>query len=344
MSAPDSICLVRLSALGDVVLALPLVETLRRAFPNASLTWVISPESHALLEGFPGVEFLVVPKPRGVVDYAKFWRRVRGRRFDVVLAAQASYRANILQALIPAQRRIGFDDERARDFHGWFVRERIRPRREHLLEGFLAFAEAMGVPPAQHVVEWPLPLQEIVPPPLPAEPFVVIHPMASKPERTWRTERYAALAREIVRERRLAVVLTGGPAAAERALAATVMEQAGVSIHDLVGRTTPKQLALVLRQARAVVTPDTAAVHIGRAVGTPVVGLYAVARPEMTGPYRQLEYCVDAFPRAVRTILHKDPETCAWNTRVPFPAAMDLIAVAEVSEKLTQALAAPRAA
>ncbi len=343
MNGPASICLVRLSALGDVVLALPLVETLRRAFPTASLTWVISPESHALLEGLPGVEFLVVPKPRGLGDYARFWRRMRGRRFDVVLAAQASYRANFLQALIPARRRIGFDAERARDFHGWFVRERIRPRREHLLEGFLAFAEALGVharAPRDRVAV-AVARERAAACCRRSRSWSFIPPRAN-PSGPGGAERYAALAREIVRERGLAVVLTGGPAEAERAMAVAVAEQAGVAIHDLVGRTTPKQLALVIQQARAVVSPDTAAVHLGRAVGTPVVGLYAVARPEMTGPYRQLEYCVNAFPRAVRTILGKDPETCAWNTRVPFPAAMDLIAVEEVWEKLTQALAAAR--
>ncbi|MGI8437440.1 MAG: glycosyltransferase family 9 protein [Chthoniobacterales bacterium] len=343
MKTPSSICLVRLSALGDVVLALPLVQTLRRAFPAAQITWVTSPESAALLRGLAGVNFLVVPKPRGLRDYARFRRRVAGEKFDVVLAAQASHRANVLQALIPARRRIGFDQERARDFHDWFVREHVRPRKEHLLEGFLAFAEALGIPPEQHVIEWPLVLDE-APPELPVKPFVAIHLAASKPERNWRLERHAAVSRQIVNELGLGVVLTGSPSETEREMANEVTKQAGVSITNLVGRTTPKQLALVLRNARAVISPDTAAVHLARAVGTPIVGLYAVARPEMTGPYRALDFCVNAFPTAVRKILGKDPETCAWNTRVPFLEAMDLIGVDEVIDQLHRALAAHRTA
>ena len=66
---PSSICLVRLSALGDVVLATALVATLRKNFPSARLTWVTSPASHELLRGLDSVEFISLPKPRGLGDY-----------------------------------------------------------------------------------------------------------------------------------------------------------------------------------------------------------------------------------------------------------------------------------
>jgi heptosyltransferase I len=243
---------------------------------------------------------------------------------------------------MPSRRRVGFDRVRARDFHHLFVPEHIRPRNEHLLEGFLGFAEALGIPKEAHVIEWPIPISEAVIEKVASmvslDSFVVIHAVASKAERNWLPERYAAVARYLVEKRGLGVVFTGGGGDRERKFVASVGMAAGVPVTNLAGKTTPKEFAALLGRARCVISPDTAAVHIATAMKTPVVGLYAVARPEMTGPYGQLDLCVNAFPETVRDILHKDPVTCAWNTRVPFPEAMAMISVENVIAKIILAL------
>ena len=110
---------------------------------------------------------------------------------------------------------------------------------------------------------------------------------------------------------------------------------------NLCGKTTPKQLAALLSLVDVLIAPDTGAVHIARSMNTPVIGLYAVASPKLSGPYQQLDYCVDAYPQAVQKFLGKSFAQLAWNTRVHETKAMDLIEVAEVIEKLNAVLKLP---
>jgi heptosyltransferase I len=108
---------------------------------------------------------------------------------------------------------------------------------------------------------------------------------------------------------------------------------------NLCGKTTPKQLAALLSHLEVLIAPDTGAVHIARAMDTPVIGLYAVASPKLTGPYQRMEYCVDRYPQAVRKFLDKDPDPIPWNTRVHHSEAMGLITVGDVMQQLEKLLA-----
>jgi len=334
------ICLMRLSALGDVCLMVPLLRTLQKGLPRAAISWVIGRQMLQLLEGLDGVEFIVIDKSRQAWDYPGFYRRMRQRRFDVLLATQASFRANLLYPAIRAPVKIGFDQERLRDFHGFFVNRHLAPARQHLLDSFLSFAVALGI--NEPVLEWRLPLgdedtrfaarqlgEE-------TERWLAVNPMASKPVRNWLPGRYGTVIQRAVETWGCRVLLTGGGGRVERQFAAAVLAHINKSsaVLNLVGQTTPKQLAAVLGRAQALLAPDTGPVHIATAVGTPVVGLYAVAPPELSGPYLSQHLVVNRFPQAVRQILGRDPETAPWGTRVHNPKAMALIEVEAVLEKL----------
>src|SRR5690606_32312673 len=119
-----TICLLRLSALGDATHVVPLVRTLRRNWPGAALTWVIGKGEHRLLEGLEGVEFVVYDKKTGLAGMRALRRRFGGRRFDALLQMQVAARANLLSAFVPATRRIGYDRARSKDLHGLFINER----------------------------------------------------------------------------------------------------------------------------------------------------------------------------------------------------------------------------
>jgi heptosyltransferase I len=340
----ERICLVRLSALGDVCLAVPLVRALQRAFPQARITWVTTPPMLGLLEGLDGVEFVLARKANHPFVYWNFYRQMRHRSFDVLLAAQASFRAHFLYPLIRAPRKIGFARSEARDSHGWFVNEHVPGGRDHLLDSFLKFAQTLGV--ERPGVEWRLPIAQrdksFAEERLPGERWVAMNPMASKPERTWLPERYAAVAEACMARWQCKVVLIGAPSRQQKAFATELLGRIRHSDHlvDLVGQTTPKQLAAVLGRAKVLVAPDTGPVHIATAMGTPVVGLYAVAPPELSGPYHSQHLVVNRFPEAVRSVLGKDPKTVPWKTRVKSPRAMALITVEEVLAKLESVLAA----
>jgi heptosyltransferase I len=174
------------------------------------------------------------------------------------------------------------------------------------------------------------------------EPKIAIHPHASKAERNWRPERYAELIEQAVGRWKCGVLLSGGNSPAELALCDRLAQLAPGNILNLCGKTTPKQLAALLGQVKVLIAPDTGSVHIARAMGTPVIGLYAVASPHLTGPYQQLEYCVDRFPQAATKYLGKDAGQLPWNTRVHHPDAMSLIEVAEVMQQLERVLDQPK--
>lgn len=352
------IAIVRLSALGDVVLVSAAVRALRLSMPEAEITWITSPLAHALLEGMEGVRFEVCDKPHSLTDYRAFYRRFRDLQFDAVLAMQANLRINLLYPALAAPRRIGFDRVRAREGQWLFCNERIPFRDEHLADGFLSFVETLTGKTLQ--ADWALPLDEgdrawarqqlaVFAAAAPAESpgswecrkartVIALHPYASKAERNWLPERYAAVIEQAVARWGCGMVLTGGNAPGEVALCERLAQAAPRNTLNLCGKTSPKQLAAVLDEADVLVAPDTGAVHIARAMDTPVIGLYAVAPPQLTGPYRRQEFCVDHYPDAVRAFLNKEPEALPWNTRVHHPGAMALITVEEVMEQLARIL------
>lgn len=333
----NSICIVRLSALGDVLMLVPLIRTLQTNFPKAQLTWVISRPAYDLVEGMDGVEFIVIDKPNSLADYWKFKKQMQTRQFDVLLAPQASFRTNLLYPLIRAKRKIGYDSLRAKDGHGWFVKERITAGMDHTLDGFLKFAEPLGI--EKKVIRWDLPISsadyEWAHQKLPGkEPILVVNPAASKPERSWPAERYIEVLQKAREQWQAQIVVTGGPGAADRALADEIL--LSVPATDLVGKTKPKQLLAVISNAKAVLCPDTGPSHMSTAVNTPVIALHAVTSSLVSGPYNFQHLAVDRYPQAVETILGVKLEQNVWGRHIHGTEAMKLITVNEVMIQLAK--------
>ena len=159
LTPPSSICLLRLSALGDVTHVVPLVRTLRAAWPGVPLTWIIGKGEHRLLAGLEDVEFIEFDKRSGLSGMRALRRGLEGRRFGVLMQMQVAARANLLSAFIPADRRIGYDRTRSKDLHGLFINERIPDRTGiHVLEAIGSFCEPLGL--KQNEVVWNLPVPQ----------------------------------------------------------------------------------------------------------------------------------------------------------------------------------------
>jgi heptosyltransferase I len=343
IASPSSnlnIAIVRFSALGDVVLVVPAVKALRRSFPNANITWITSPLAYSLLQGLEGVQFEVFEKPRSLKDYRAFFHAFSQRKFDVVLAMQANLRINLLYPALHASTKIGFDRTRAREGQWLFCNQKIPFTNSHLADSFMAFAAQLGADTSK--AEWTLPLTlaeqtwandqlKNLP-----RPLIAIHPFASKQERNWVFERYAEVIKAAVKNWNASFVLTGGNVAAERDFCTRLTSIAPDHTLNLCGQTSPKQLAAVLAKANVLIAPDTGSVHIARAMSTPVIGLYAVASPTLSGPYQAQEYVVNRYPEAVRKFLGKDPDRVPWNTRVHHPEAMALIRTEDVLQQLNR--------
>lgn len=336
----QSICVVRLSALGDCFLLVPLIHTLRVNFPQAKITWIIERQLAPLFTSLEGVELIPINKPKSPKDYRYLRTQFADREFDLLIAAQASLRVNLIYPCIKAKVKLGFDKQRARDLHQWFVNERISPKQEHLLDGFLGFAKHLGIDAP--TIEWPLQLapeatawaeKELA-----GERYIAINPAASKLERTPQASFYQKLIEQILNTTAYHILLTGGPSDMETELASEVASANPQKIKNLTGKTSLVQLTALMAAVDLLIAPDTGPAHIATAFGTPVIGLYAVAPPELSGPYLSQELVINKFPEAVTSILGKDPATIPWGTRVHDREAMDLIQIEEVMEKLTQVL------
>ncbi|AGA34335.1 glycosyl transferase, family 9 [Thioalkalivibrio nitratireducens DSM 14787] len=338
---PASLCIFRLSAIGDTTHVLPILRTVQRRWPDTAITWVVGRTEAGLVGDIPDVTFRVLDKREGIRRCrARLRAEETGRVHDVILQMQSSLRASLIATSLRGHRRIGFDRARAVNGQWLFTSERIAARsREHVLDAYFGFLERAGL--AARELAWGIPLPDdalaFAARELPADrPLLAISACSSlrlHNYRDWPAERYVAVA-DHAAARGFRVVLTGGPSARERAYADAIVAGARVRPVDLVGQTSLKQLAAVLARCAGLIGPDSGPVHIASALDVPVIGLYATSNPQRTGPYRHREFVVDRYPDAVRRFLGREPDTLRWGTRVRHPRAMELITVADVCERI----------
>ena len=330
-SASSSLCLLRLSALGDVTHVVPLVRTLQAARPDTPIHWIIDKAGHKLLDGLPGVTFHAYDKQSGMAGVKELRRQLPPGRFEALLQMQVAFRANLLSAFIPAERRIGYDRSRSKDLHGLFINERIPDRPGiHVLDAIGSFCEPLGL--RQTEVSWDL----AVPPSAfewaaaqwqdDGRPVLMISPCSSHVRRNWYADRYAAVANHAL-TRGWRVVLCGGRSELERSMADAIQAQLRTAALDLVGKDTLKQLPALLARANLVMTPDSGPMHIANAMGTKVLGLHAASNPDRSGPYSDRRYCVDRYDDAARKYLAKQATDLKWGTKIEFDDVMELITV-----------------
>ena len=341
---PQRICVLRLSALGDVCHALPVVRTLQDAWPDAQVTWVLGKLEHKLLGHLPGIEFVVFDKTAGRAAYAGLRRRMAGRRFDVLLHMQLAIRASLAAALIPARLKVGFDRARARELQWLFTNAQIAPRsREHVLDGLFGFAERLGL--ARRSMRWDIPLPEsaldyarrVVPD---GRPTLVISPCSSHALRNWSAEAYAAVADHAASRHGLHVLVCGGRSELELQYGERIAALVRVPCENLVGKDTLLELLATLQRATVLLSPDSGPAHMATAVGTPVIGLYAATNPARSGPYYSRAWCADRYEAAAQRFRGRPAAELPWTEKIEAPGVMDLITPADVIERLDALMAA----
>ncbi len=342
-SPPDHVCLLRLSAIGDVTHAVPVLRAIQRQWPQTRVTWITSALEYKLLSLLDGVEFVVVDKRSGLVHYRDLRRRLAGTRFDLLLQMQTSARANFTGACVRADIKLGWDRLRARDFHRWFMTHSIpQTRFEHQVQGHLSFARTIGLDAEEPVWDFPVPdsARDFARQQLGEQkPVLLISPCSSHPARNWRAERYAAVADAAIARYGMRVVLSGGPSALEAKTGAAIESAMHHPVLNLVGKDTLPQLAAMLERADLVLSPDSGPVHLANALGTPVIGVHASTWSRRSGPYHSLDLCVDRFAEAAQKYRRKPPEELRWGTRIEDAGVMDLVEVDDVLARLELALA-----
>ncbi len=339
-----SICIMRLSAIGDVCHAAAMVTRITQAWPDSRVTWVIGKIEYQLVKGMANVEFIVCNKSQKNAR-KQLKQDLAGREFDVLLLMQVALRANWFASVIKATRRIGFDRARSKEGHSLFINERIAATAHtHVLDGFMQFADQLGVPATE--LEWAIPVDE--------EDrkwaehqakqfgrFVIIAPAASKAMRNWTADGYAQLIQQL-QHADITPVLCGGPGPVDAAITQSIMAVIGTNgaaskphvVHNLVGQTTLKQMLGLMAHAQCVVAPDTGPAHMATTQRTPVVGLYAHSNPLRTGPYLSLQHTVSVYEQAIEQETGKTWQALPWGVRAKGDSWMQTITSEQVWQQV----------
>lgn len=335
----DRVLIIRLSALGDVVFASPLIAATRRTYPDAAIAWLVEPAAAPLLRANPDLDEVIIwPKSQWQQmwregRYRDLWaalrafrRELRQRRFDLVLDVQGLLKSAVMGWLTGAPQRLALDS--GEPTRGLITRRLRKPSSDRIGSEYLAFAEWAGLTPADFAMD--VALDEHCRSVRDAEQargaYAVICAFTTRPQKHWRNDGWREVAMDLS-ARGLRVLLLGGPG--DVAAAADIIEGSG--IESRVGSLKLDETAAVIAGASALVGVDTGLTHMGIAYGVPTVALFG-----STCPYRRTT-------RANAQVIYHDL-LCAPCRRNPtcegrFDCLMD-ISPAEVSATLDTVLAA----
>ena len=336
---PQSLCILRLSAIGDVCHVLAAVQQIQQYWPDTEMTWIVGKTEAQLLEGIQGVELIVYDKKNGWKNARNIWQRLAERKFDALLNMQTALRASVLSLGIKAKYKVGFGKKRAREGQWLFTNRKIHePQNPHVLDGFMAFAEYLGVP--NDKPHWQLAIgekerAEVVQYIDPIRKNLIISPCSSKPEKDWLVERYAQVA-EIAHRNNIQVILCGSPAKREMETVAQIMARCSFQPVDLSGKTNLKQLTALIGMVDLVISPDSGPAHLATTQGTPVIGLYAYHNPLRTGPYNNLANVVSVYEQNLLREYGKPASELPWATKLKGKGLMAEIQVEDVVKQMKQ--------
>jgi heptosyltransferase I len=300
--APAHVCIILLTGLGDVVHGLPIVNALRRAWPDTRITWVVEPMPSAILQPHPAIDQVIVfEKKRGARGVAALRRRMHAERFDIAINFNIYVKSIFPTLFSRAPERWTFGADRARE-GVWLAGNRrlpARPRR-HTQDMFIEFSDALGI--EAQPLEWKLVItdeeraaQRSFTEQLDGRRAVAIVPASANAKKDWPAERYVPVVNAIEHDLGARAVLVGGPGERETRAARLIEAQAARRPLWLMGDGV-RRLIWILDACAAAVAPDTGPLHIARALGTPVVGLFGHTNPWRVGPYRAYEdLWVDAY-------------------------------------------------
>lgn len=338
---PRSICVMRLSAIGDVCHTVPVIRTLQHYWPYTKITWIIGKAEYSLVKGLPDIEFIIFDKSKGMRAFWDLKSQLKGRDFDLLLHLQEALRSSIATLFIKATTKLGYHKKDCQDYQWLFTNTQIELKpRIHYMERLLLFTDALGLSPPK--IEWNIPVnnkdtaqaKSLMPQ---NKPFVVISPCSSVRKnnyRNWTPEKYRKIAEIIENKFNHAVVITGGNSELEKEFGNHIEYNAKVPVTNLVGKLNLKQLLVILKEASAVISPDSGPAHMANTVGTPVIALFSTSNPDFTGPYNNRDWIVNRYPDALQKYLNLTIDSAAWGQRVRTPEAVDLITIDDVVEKL----------
>ena len=334
---PKNLCILRLSAIGDVCHALAMVQRIQRAWPETKISWIIGKTEAALFQNIDGIEWIIFDKKCGWRGIFALWKQLKTRQFDALLNLQTAIRASILSLGIHAHYKIGFGKQRSREMQWLFVNQRVTdPQTPHVLDGFMAFADFLGVPSA--APQWQLPTTQKDR--IYASQFIdskrknlIIAPCSSKAEKDWLPERYASVA-NFANAQNINVIFCASPAPRELEMVNRIVAQCDFSPQNAAGKTSLGELTALIAQVDLVISPDSGTAHIATTQHTPVIGLYAYHNPKRTAPYCDQDKVISVYEQNLQREFNQPDENLPWATKLKGQNLMAQISVESVIEMI----------
>lgn len=284
---PYRILLICTRRIGDVLLATPVARSLKRAWPQAELHYLVFKGTEGVLEGNPDIDQIIAVPHR--TDWSGKFAQIRQlwQRYDLAVPVIASDRAR-LYGWVGAKTSVGFvgDWETGKKLllDHWLV---LDDRDAHVVSTGLRLTELLGIEPCNQVVPPAITHKQSLAlfnrlDFLNRHGYVVLHPCPKYAYKMWRKDGWVELAGWL-QNQGLVVVLTGGPGEDERSYADEIAEH--VEVVNLVGKLSMAETAAVISRARLYVGPDTATTHIAAAVGVLTIALFGPSNPIKWGPW-----------------------------------------------------------
>jgi heptosyltransferase I len=310
------ILVIRLSAMGDIIHALPAVASLKKSFPETRLAWLVAPKWMPLLEGNPYVDDLIPFHRRRLPDLRASWIRLRALKPGLAIDFQGLVQSALAGRAAQPKIFYGFDSSVAREpFASVFYTHRIAVRGPHRVERNLQLAQAAGACELSQDAWLPPGRDEGS---LPSTPFVLASPFAGWPSKQWPLKNYEPLAERLNREG--LELVANIPEHRSRELAG--LRYVRVHTSSIAG------LIAATRRSTAVVGLDSGPLHLAAALHKPGVALFGPTDPARTGPYGGSMIVLRA----------EDTET-TYARHGKIHSSMEAIAVEQVAQALMRSIA-----
>ena len=326
-----SVCILRLSSIGDVTHVIPIISTLQKKYKKPTITWVIGRVEYELVKKLNNINFVVIDKNDTINSIMKLRSYFKGQNFDVVFHMQKSLRSKLIANIIKGRVDVTFNE--------------IETDANHVLDHFFKFLEKINI--KDKFLDWKVDellsndknnsinknLNESV-------PFITINPFTSIRNnnfREWDFNNFLTISEYCKNEYSLNTVLLG-KASQEKYNEIKNELDNNQSIINLINKTSLLEMLSILNRSQFYIGPDSGTLHMARMIDLPVIGLYATSNPLRTGPYCKLEYTVNKYPQALETYLDKKIENVKWGERVRNREAMKLIKIDDVKAQIKKVM------
>lgn len=331
-----SICILRLSALGDCINAFGLVNALHKSNKDIEVNFVIDKRFSSLFIKEDGTSIVPLTpvdiKKNGLLkSFFKLKKQLSNHKYDALFNLQTSIKASLLSTAIRASVKLGYDKDRRRECQNLFInKEVVSPKDPHVLAGFLEFAHQSGFDDLTPCWDYDLSKQEIERAKtlvLNSQRIFTISPCSAKAIKNWTIDGYTAIAKHAI-EKGFKVVLIGSPNPIEMQICSILQENLGDNVINLCGKTSLRELAAVISLSKLVLSPDSAAMHLASSLQVPVISLYAIHDPKRVGSWYFKDLQISVYDQLCQKEL--DGKELNWRYRVKDPNAMKNISIEQV--------------